>query len=98
MVKVNFSGSSLSRSRALGDWRAGPDGAVQRGVVTAQDARGRAHRRPLGEESLPERDLLGAQRGRTAEAHALLLRGAASGVGAFGDERALELRIMRSTA
>ena len=82
----------------LWGWRTGLEGAIQRCVVTAQDAGGLAHRRAFGEEALPERDLLGAQHRRTAEAHALFLRGAPAGVGAFGDERALELRIMRSTA
>ena len=75
----------------LWGWRTGLESAIQRGVVTAQDAGGLAHRGAFGEEALPERDLLGAQHRRTAETHALFLRGAPAGVGAFGDERALEL-------
>ena len=42
----------------LWDWRTGLEGAIQRCVVTAQDAGGLAHRRAFGQKALPERDLL----------------------------------------
>jgi hypothetical protein len=58
--------------------------------VTTQDAGGLTHRRAFSQEALPERDLFGAQRGRTAKAYPLLLRGETTRVGAFGNQRALE--------
>ena len=59
--------------------------AVQRGMVAAQDTGSGAHGSAFGEQTLPERNLLGAELGRSSEAHTLLSSGETSGAGALGD-------------